>query len=155
MSSSNGQFMKTIGISVLLTIAVLQNVLAEESLWLTDLAKAKTKAKEENKLVLMDFTGSDWCPGCKELHKSVLSNKDFEDFAKKNLVLLLVDFPQQKKLPEPQRAANDALAEKFNIEGFPTLVVLNSEGKQILKDEGYSGYSARDFIEKLEKLRKK
>lgn len=104
-------------------------------------------------MVLMDFNGSDWCPPCKALRKNVLSSQEFTDFAKKNLVLVDVDFPRHKQLPEEQKKANDALSQKFNIEGFPTVIVLSSEGKQLSKKVGYDGQNAKDFIAELEKLK--
>jgi len=127
---------------------------AAEDLWLTDLAKAQAKAKTENKMVLMDFNGSDWCPPCKALRKNVLSTKEFEDYAKKNLVLVDVDFPRGKELPADQKKANEALSEKYGIEGLPTVIVLSSDGKQLKKKVGYSGQETKDFIAELEKLKK-
>jgi protein disulfide-isomerase len=146
--------MRKLGFSLIACLALMQATLAAEATWLTDLDKAKATAKEEKKLVLLDFTGSDWCPPCKALHKNVLSSKEFADFAKDNLVLVEVDFPQQKKLPEAQKKANETLAKEFKIEGFPTIVVLDPDGKQLSKDVGYSGQSAKEFVAKLQKLKK-
>jgi thioredoxin-related protein len=137
----------------LLTCWALINARASEGDWLTDLSKAQSIAKEQKKMVLMDFNGSDWCPPCKALRKNVLSSQEFTDFAKKNLVLVDVDFPRHKQLPEEQKKANDALSQKFNIEGFPTVIVLSSEGKQLSKKVGYDGQNAKDFIAELEKLK--
>lgn len=123
--------------------------------WLTDLPKALDKAKAEKKMVLMDFTGSDWCPPCKALHKTVLTSKEFEAYAETNLVLVEVDFPNSKPQTEELKAANKALSKKYEIEGFPTVIVLNGEGKQLSKNVGYSGESPKDFIADLEKLNKK
>ena len=145
--------MKKIVICLLTGWAALQTFAAEGE-WLTDLSKAQTKAKEEKKLVLMDFTGSDWCPPCKSLKKNVLSSQEFLDYAKKNLVLVEVDFPRLKKLPEEQQKANQALQEKFKIEGYPTVIVLDGEGKQLSKKSGYGGEKPAEFIARLEKLQK-
>src|SRR5882757_7841590 len=134
--------MKTLTMIGVVCWLAVQAVTAAEPEWLTDLSKAEGRAKGEKKLVLMDFTGSDWCPPCKALHKNVLSSKEFEDFAKDNLVLVVVDFPHGKKLPVEQQRSNDALAKKYNIEGYPTVIVLDGTGKQISKDVGYSGESA-------------
>src|SRR6202040_3071968 len=98
---------------------------AAESDWMTDLPKAEAKAKAEKKLVLMDFTGSDWCPPCKALKKNVLSSPEFEKFAKDNLVLVEVDFPRSKAQTEELKKANEKLSEKFKIEGYPTVIVLD------------------------------
>src|ERR1051325_9080917 len=86
---------------------------------MTDFAKAQAKAKAEKKLVLIDFTGSDWCPPCMALHKNVLTSKEFTAFASKNLVLVLADFPTSKPISDAQKKANSALSDKFKVEGYP------------------------------------
>lgn len=145
--------MKKIGILVVALFAWLNSVAAEEATWLTDLPKAQAAAKQDNKLVLMDFTGSDWCPPCKALHKNVLTSKEFADYAKEKLVLVLVDFPNQKQLPADQKKANDALAKKYKVRAFPTVIVLDSTGKQLGLLEGYSGEGPKDFIAKIKKFK--
>ncbi len=146
--------MKKITICILLCLTVLQ-LRAAEGQWLTDLAKAQAKAKAEKKLVLLDFTGSDWCPPCKALHKNVLTAKEFIDFAGKHLVLVELDFPNSKPQSEELKKANKALSEKFKIEGFPTVIVLDGEGKELSRETGYGGTPAKDYIAKLEQVRKK
>ena len=101
--------------------------------WLTDLPQAQTKAKQESKFVFLDFTGSDWCRWCIKLHKEVFSKPEFAEYAKKNLVLVEVDFPHSKKLSAAQTKANNALQTKYDIEGYPTLVVLDANGKLLGK----------------------
>ncbi|MDB6021778.1 MAG: thioredoxin-like fold [Pedosphaera sp.] len=123
--------------------------------WLTDLPKALAQAKAEHKQVLMEFTGSDWCPPCKALHKNVMTSPEFEAYAQKNLVLVELDFPHAKKQTEELKTANKALAEKYKIEGFPTVIVLDGDGKELSKDVGYSGEQPKVIIEKLEQLKKK
>src|SRR3569832_1471027 len=125
----------------LLACWVMWQAGAEEGAWTTDLSKAQTKAKAEKKLVLMDFNGSDWCPPCKALRKTVLNSAEFNRFAKDNLVLVDVDFPQHKQQTEELKKANKALSEKFHIEGFPTIIVLNADGKELKKVVGYDGQS--------------
>jgi thiol:disulfide interchange protein len=75
--------------------------------WLTSVPDAQAQAKSENKLVLLDFTGSDWCVWCKKLDAEVFSQQAFADYAKSNLVLVEVDFPAQKKLAAALAKAND------------------------------------------------
>jgi len=140
--------------AVLVAWVSLLQVMAAEATWLTDFAAAKSKAKAEKKLLLMDFTGSDWCSWCIKLQKEVFSKKDFIEYANKNLVLLDVDFPQKKKQSTSQKRANESLQEQFKIEGFPTIVVLNSEGKRV-GDLGYQEGGPQPFIAELEKLKKK
>ncbi|HWH69306.1 MAG TPA: thioredoxin family protein [Candidatus Sulfotelmatobacter sp.] len=146
--------MKKIAVCLLACWAVWQVSAAEEG-WLTDLTKAKAQAKAEKKMVLMDFNGSDWCPPCKALHKTVLTNPEFTAYAKKNLVLVDVDFPRQKQQSEELKKANQKLSEEYGVEGFPTVIVLSSDGKQLTKKVGYDGQSAKDFIADLEKLKEK
>lgn len=126
---------------------------AAESDWMTDLPKALAKAKAENKQVFMDFTGSDWCPPCKNLHKTVLTSETFLNYAKSNLVLVVVDFPRNKEQSAELKSANRALSSKYGIEGYPTVIVLDSTGKQLKKDVGYSGQSASSFVADLKKLK--
>jgi protein disulfide-isomerase len=144
--------MKKLGLSLVAVLAFVQAACAAEGNWLTDFEKAQKLAKEEKKLVFMDFTGSDWCPPCKALHKNVLTSKEFVDYAKDNLVLMVIDFPNRNKPPVEVQKANDALAKKFKIEGFPTVIVLDSNGKQLMKDVGYQGETAKEFVAKLKRM---
>jgi len=144
--------MNKIAIGLLAGWAFLQAG-ATELEWQTDLAKAQAQAKKENKLVMLDFTGSDWCGWCKKLDAEVFSKSDFSEYAKKNLVLVEVDFPRFKKLSADQQKANNALQEKYKIEGYPTIIVLDGEGEQV----GQLGYmsSPKPFIDQLDKMKKK
>ena len=146
--------MKTIVCCMLMAVSALW-VRAAEGDWTTDLVHAQARAKAEKKMVLMDFTGSDWCPPCKALHKNVLSAKEFLDFAKDHLVLVQLDFPRGKKQSAELKKANRALSEKYEIEGFPTVIVLDADGKVLKKEVGYSGGNAKDYVAGLEKLKKK
>lgn len=146
------KIMKKIALGLLLSWFAWQAGAAEAG-WLTSLPQAQAQAKAENKMVLMDFNGSDWCPPCKALRKNVLSSPEFIEFAKKNLVLVDVDFPRHTEQPADLKKTNEALAEKYKVEGFPTVIVLNSEGKQLKKQVGYGGQSPQDFIAQLQKLK--
>ena len=146
--------MKLIAAALMVAWTAL-NTGAAELEWMTDLTKAKAKAKTEKKMVLMDFTGSDWCPPCMSLHKNVLTAPEFETFAKENLVLVVVDFPRRKKLSPDQQKANDDLSKQFGVNAFPTVFVLNSDGKQIHKEEGYGGTSVKEYVATLTKLKGK
>src|SRR3954467_7606267 len=103
--------MKKIAVGLLTGLALLQ-LQAEDLKWLTDLPKAQAKAKAEKKLIMLDFTGSDWCGWCIKLHKEVFSKPEFEEYAKKNLVLVEVDFPRGKEQTEEQKKANQKLQQK-------------------------------------------
>ena len=146
--------MKTIALALVLGWLALP-VAAADGEWITDLPKAQAKAKEENKLVLVDFTGSDWCPPCIQLHKNVFSSSEFKEFAKKNLVLVEVDFPRRKEQPEPLKKANRELARKYDIDGYPTVIVFDSNGKQLKRTVGNTGLNAKAYVEDLAKLKGK
>jgi thioredoxin-related protein len=107
-----------------------------EYTWLTDFAAAKQQAANENKKMLLDFTGSDWCYFCKKLEAEVLSTPAFKDFAK-DYVLVRVDFPRSHELPLDLKNQNKALAQQYRINGFPTLVELSSSGQEITRQSGY------------------
>jgi len=94
-------------------------------------AEAVALAKETNKSIFIDFTGSDWCYYCIKLDEEVFSKKEFIDFAEKHLVLVKADFPSQKQLPEEIKIQNTALQQRFDITGFPTIVLLNSNEELI------------------------
>ena len=104
--------------------------------WTDDYEKALEQAKKEKKNVLLDFTGSDWCGWCIKLDKEVFSKPKFKSFAKDNLVLVEVDFPQGKRLPRKTQEQNEMLKDKFGIRGFPTLIVLDADGNKV----GQLGY---------------
>jgi thioredoxin-related protein len=121
--------------------------------WLTNFETAQARARSEKKLLLINFTGSDWCPPCIMLERQIFSQPEFEEYAAQHLVLLEVDFPRRKELSNEQKAANEQLAERYEIYGFPTVVVLDSNGKT-LGQLGYEpGVGPKAFIAALKKLR--
>jgi len=125
--------------------------------WTTDYESSLAKAKLQNKPVLLLFTGSDWCPPCKRLHRVIFDSKEFEEYSKDNLVLILADFPKRKanKLPADQRIKNEKLARKFGIRGFPTTLILDTDGKVIDKRVGFSGITPEQYIERIKGIAKK
>ncbi|MEP6936962.1 MAG: thioredoxin fold domain-containing protein [Chthoniobacterales bacterium] len=152
-----------IGAAAVVLLFVAAASAAADSSWLTDIKQAQQQAKNDNKLVLLDFTGSDWCGWCIKLNREVFSKPEFKEYASKNLVLMEVDFPRQKKLDTTLQEQNEHLAQQYHVAGFPTLVILNGDGKKI----GELDYSAAippgsqeakatagTFIAELEKLRR-
>jgi thioredoxin-related protein len=128
-------------------------VAAAKSGWLTSYEQAQKEAQSKNRLLLMDFTGSDWCGWCIMLDKEVFSKPEFKEYASKNLVLLELDFPRRKQMPPETVAQNEKLLMKYGIQGFPTVVVFDSSGKP-LGALGYTAGGPQAFIEQLEALRK-
>ena len=90
-----------------------------EATWLTDFHRAQEEAKAGHKLLLLNFTGSDWCGWCMRLQAEVFSKPEFAEYARQNLVLVELDFPRAKALSSEVRSQNAALAEKYGIEGLP------------------------------------
>jgi len=99
--------------------------------WLTDLKVAQDRAYAENRLVLINFTGSDWCGWCIKLKSEVFNSSEFNAFAERHLMLVEVDFPKRKAISAQQRAVNKGLANKYGIQGYPTVVLLNAKGNEI------------------------
>jgi thioredoxin-related protein len=147
------KFMKKIAFCLLMCW-MAGNLAAEEAQWLTSVPDAQAQAKKENKLVLMDFTGSDWCSWCKKLDAEVFSKTEFADYAKKNLVLVQVDFPNNKEQSADLKKANQALQEKYKVNGFPTLIVINGDGKIVWQQVGYLAGGPPAVIAELEKAKK-
>lgn len=109
--------------------------------WITDFEKAKTQAAEENKSILLEFTGSDWCPPCKQMAANFFSKKDWVDQASKDFILVELDFPNNKEgMSDELQAQNETLSEQYGISGFPTIVLTDSEGSPYsMKVGGFNG----------------
>jgi thioredoxin-related protein len=137
----------------LMAAALCWQVNAADSTWLTDVPKAVAQAKAENKIIVLDFTGSDWCVWCKKFKKEVFDTTEFQDYAAKNVVLVELDFPKKTELAADLKKTNKALKDQYKIQGFPTLVALDKDGKEIGRQEGYDEGGPKAFIAKLEKFK--
>lgn len=120
--------------------------LAADGPWLTNYDEALAKAKAENKLLMVEFHGSDWCPPCIKLNAEVLTTETFKAFAKEELVLLNVDFPRKTPLSDEQRSHNEALAQKFALQGVPMVVLLDAEGEVLDKMVGFPRGGLEGFM---------
>jgi thioredoxin-related protein len=139
----------------LATVALCLSVLslaAAEPVWLTDLDEGIKVAKAEKKAILVDFTGSDWCGWCIRLKKEVFDQKEFAAVTK-DFVLVELDYPQKKKQPAEEKAKNKALAEKFGIEGFPTIMLLDANGEPFAQT-GYLAGGPAKYLPHLAELLK-
>lgn len=123
---------------------------AAELKWLTDYPKALARAKAEGRLVLLNFTGSDFCIACKQLKAEVFPQKEFTDFAQRRLVLVELDFPLKKKQPDELKQANAALKEQFKVTGYPTLILVDAAGKKL--GEADFDQDAKGLVKELETL---
>lgn len=119
--------------------------------WSIDLTKAQARARAEGKAVLVNFTGSDWCGWCMKLRKDVFLKPAFTNYAQTNLVLVEVDFPKRKPLTPAAQKANQQLAQQFQVQGFPTLVLIDSTGNRI-GNVNYANGGPKSFINEVEKL---
>ena len=124
---------------------------ADQLVWQTDYPAALNQARAENRRVLLFFTGSDWCSWCRRLNKEILSTPEFARYSQENLVLVEVDFPKKRPQSSTLKAQNAKLAKQYKIEGYPTVIILDSSGKKI--DElGYQEGGPAPFISRLGKL---
>ncbi len=119
--------------------------------WGEDFEAAKAAAAKDKKPILVDFTGSDWCGWCIKLDKEVFAKKEFKDYAKDNLILLSLDFPHEKKQSSKLKKQNEELSKKFGVKGFPTVLILDAEGKKI-GETGYQEGGPAKYVEHLKDL---
>jgi protein disulfide-isomerase len=144
--------MKHFLITVASLVAFSAASMAAESGWLTDYEAAKKQAKEENKPILINFTGTDWCGWCIKIEKEIFSKDEFKAYAKENLILMEVDFPEKKKQAEEVKEQNKKLDKEFKIEGYPTIFLIDSEGKKLSEDIGYREGGAKAYVDHLKEL---
>jgi len=110
---------------------------SSEIKWYTDFKKAQKIAQKEHKPIVMLFTGSDWCPPCRAMHRDLFINEEFIKLSKK-VVLVYVDFPRRKPMSAEQRQKNDQLRMKYRARGgVPAMVAITPEGKVIKEITGY------------------
>jgi thioredoxin-related protein len=140
--------------AVAASIFIFEPFASAESAWLTDYKKAQEEAKAGNKILLLNFTGSDWCGWCKKFDKEILLQPQFKDFARDNLVIVELDFPRAKPQTPELRTQNRELAQQYEIVGFPTIVVLSADGQKLWRYDGYFPDGPAAFIAQLQKLRK-
>ena len=127
--------------------------------WLVNLEEAYAKSEKENKPILANFTGSDWCGWCKRLDQDVFTTPKFKAWAEKNVVLLEVDFPKRKTIPEKNKEQNAAMASSLKITGYPTIWILDVEREPAnnrfkVNPIGKTGYAKtpEEFIGTLQNL---
>lgn len=120
-----------------------------------DFEKALAEAKKDGKVLMLEFTGSQWCPPCKMLHKYVLNTDKFLKHAKDKLKVVVADFERSGK---PRDAANAAqyakLADTYELTGFPTIILINPQSGYIEKIVGFQIQSPEELIAKTEEVAK-
>ncbi len=138
---------------VMLLILLLPFISPAE--WQNDFAKAKNEAAVSNKLILLNFSGSDWCIPCIKMKKDFFNSDVFIKYADSNLILVNADFPRLKKnrLSAEQTSKNELLADQYNKEGaFPYTVLLNSQGIVLKEWSGHPEGSVEDFVNDIKKI---
>jgi protein disulfide-isomerase len=124
---------------------------SDELNWLVNLEEAQMLAAENGLPILVDFTGSDWCGWCIKLENEVFSKQEFIEYANENLILVKLDFPRAIKQTTETKMYNSNLASKYGIRGYPTILLVNSEG-EVLAQTGYQYGGAVKYIEHLNTL---
>ena len=119
--------------------------------WITDFEAAQKAAKDKGVPIVADFSGSDWCGWCIKLDREVFAKEPFKAYAKDNVVLFLADFPSNKKQSDAVKKQNQALAEKYGVRGFPTVLLLDADGK-VLAKTGYRAGGAEAYVKHLKEL---
>jgi len=132
---------------VFMTLPVVAH--SQEAKWLTDYPKALEEAKTQNKPILLNFTGSDWCGWCMKMKKDSLNTPMFKRYAKKNLVLLEVDFPKGKRQSEDLKEQNQKLKQKYGQTSYPTFVLIDNEEKELGRQKGSVDGGPSAFIKLL------
>ena len=123
--------------------------------WFTNFDEAAKTAADKHRLILLNFSGSDWCGPCMRLKKEIFESKAFNDFASANLVLVNADFPRsnKNKLSGEQVKQNETLADRYNAKGtFPLTLLLNAEGKIIQEWEGLPDNGSGQYVQQLKAL---
>ncbi len=119
--------------------------------WLTDFSAAKREAAEKQRPILVDFSGSDWCGWCIKLENEVFSQPTFVNYATNNFVLFLADFPRSKPQPDEIVAQNRQLSEAYGVQGFPTVLLVDKNGKELART-GYVRGGAEAYVTHLQSL---
>jgi len=123
--------------------------------WLGDFNIATKEALASHKLILINFSGSDWCGPCIRLRKEILESDAFEKYAAGNLILVRADFPRQKKnqLEKAQVKLNESLADRYNPDGkFPYTLIVDEHGKILKTWDGFPGESPEKFVQEITAL---
>jgi thioredoxin-related protein len=150
--------MKTIQLASLALAMTASFATAGGDGWMTDFEAAKKKAAAENKDLLVDFTGSDWCGWCIKLNKEVFSHDPFKKGVADKFVLVELDFPRKPENASKQSAElkkqNSDLQAKFEVKGFPTILLLDAQGRPFAQT-GYQAGGPEKYVTHLDELRAK
>lgn len=134
--------------TALLVAVFMASLLGLQSVeaWISHYDRAVEMAKRDHKLILLDFTGSDWCGYCQLLEKEVFSTESFQKFTDDNFVCVKVDFPHEHALAEDVQKQNAQLQATYKVDGYPTLIVIDTDGKELGRITGYNPGSGPDPV---------
>ncbi len=127
-------------------------VTGSSPVWINNMNSAQELARKEHKMILLNFSGSDWCIPCMRLRQDVFNAEVFTNYAADKLILVNADFPRNKKnqLSKDQQKQNDALADKYNPQGsFPYTLLLDSDGNKLKIWDGYYKDGAENFVDEI------
>ena len=156
--------LKNLGLSIIALFVMVTSIdaqtayKAENEGWLVNLDEAYNQHLKTGKPIMANFTGSDWCGWCKRLTASVFVHEEFKTWAKKNVILLELDFPRRKQLPDDIRQQNAGLQQAFSVRGYPTVWVFDlskdASGKYEIQALGKTGYTKTvdEFVSGVEQM---
>jgi thioredoxin-related protein len=147
-------FRSSILSSVFASVTLLNAAIAGGAGWTHDFGAATKQAAAEGKELLLDFTGSDWCPPCAMLEKEVLSKPDFTKTASEKFVLVELDFPKDSsKIPAETRKQNEELNARYGIQGYPSILLCDADGRPYAISSGYVEGGPQTFLKHIDSLR--
>jgi thioredoxin-related protein len=134
---------------LMLTVAGVLNAparAADGPVWTEDYAAALKAAKKDHKMLLLDFTGSDWCPYCIQLTKEVFGTPEFARWVSNKFLLVELDYPNEKPQTAAVKQQNKQMKDKYAITGYPTVIILDSDEKELARSIGYGGEKPDEWI---------
>ncbi len=116
--------------------------------WTDDIIVGAERAQQEDKMLLLNFTGSDWCVWCQKLESNIFTDPEYVEWANENLVQVFLDFPNSIDQSKRVVRQNQALQQFFGIRGYPTIMVLDSSLNPLLQT-GYLDIDAKGYVQHL------
>tara|TARA_R110002096_G_scaffold273422_3_gene467222 strand:- start:11413 stop:11991 length:579 start_codon:yes stop_codon:yes gene_type:complete len=114
--------------------------------WERHPGKAMQDARKQDRPLLILFTALSWSENARKLGDEVFLSRTFNDFARKELVMSFLDYPQSiSSAPESMQM----MKERYRITGYPTIVLLDHKGKELWRRSGYVPGKAKDYFEEL------
>ncbi len=117
--------------------------------WTTNFDAAKKQAQAESKPMFVYFTGSDWCPWCIKMDSQILSTPEFQQALAQKMIFVKVDFPRKSPQDQATKDQNQKLSNEFGIQGFPSVIILDSKGQKIEK-MGFQSGGGANYAKKVQ-----